>query len=373
MQIENSNYNFFQLFIVFISIHGILFSLIVFLTKEYRSKSNIFLGFTVFFISISNIHHMFVDIGYLTQESVIRKLYFPWHWFVAPMFYLFLYYFFNTKPLSKKYKSYLFAPVFTIALIHGLQFLYQLLINPDHLIPRYYQRGLFLYTNLISFIFIPAIIYLMYRMIIVFEKNAKNISELQKIKKETNWVKNLIYFGIAITTLGMISAIIGIKLNMKESFYAYPFFISISVWIYWVGYVGIRRSLSHMKIKKLKNSTTIQKKGFSTFSRINEHIVSEKAYLKNDINRDIIAGEFGISTGYLSQIVNQYTESNFNDYINKLRVESSKEKLLDSQYDNYTIEIIGLECGFKSKSNFYTAFKKHTGQTPNQFKKENKS
>ena len=373
MNIGNLNYNFFQLFILFISVHGVFFSTVVFLAKDYRSKSNNFLGLTVLFLSVSNIHHMLVDIGYLTQDSIIRKMYLPWHWLVAPMFYLFLYYFFNTKSLRKRYLFYLVLPVFCIATIHLSQYLYQLFINPDYLITKYYQRGLFLYTNLLSFVYIPLVIFLMYKMILDFEKNAVNEKALEKIKKETNWVKNLIYFGISITGLGMVSVIIGIKLNMKEAFYAYPFFISLSIWIYWMGYAGIRRSLSHKRIKKINNSPIPQKKGFNIFERINNYILLEKAYLKNDINRDVIAIKFGISTGYLSQIINQYAGNNFNDYINKLRVEASKKKLLDKQYDSYTIELIGLECGFKSKSNFYAAFKKHTGQTPNQFKKKNKS
>ena len=44
--------------------------------------------------------------------------------------------------------------------------------------------------------------------------------------------------------------------------------------------------------------------------------------------------------------------------------------LVDAHYKNYTIESIGLECGFKSKSNFYITFKKLTGQTPNQYKSQ---
>ncbi|MEW7290580.1 helix-turn-helix domain-containing protein [Aquimarina sp. 2304DJ70-9] len=53
----------------------------------------------------------------------------------------------------------------------------------------------------------------------------------------------------------------------------------------------------------------------------------------------------------------------------QLRIEEAKIKLTNISYNNYTIYTIALECDFKSKSNFYTIFKKHTSQTPNQFKK----
>ena len=76
-----------------------------------------------------------------------------------------------------------------------------------------------------------------------------------------------------------------------------------------------------------------------------------------------------LSEGYISQLLNQNSEKNFNDYINELRVEDAKSMLTNSEYDQYTIVSIGLESGFNSKSSFYSAFKKFTDQTPNQFKK----
>jgi len=184
---------------------------------------------------------------------------------------------------------------------------------------------LFLYTNFISFIYIPVVIYFIYKMIITFENDLKNEKILEKIKKETNWLKHLIYLGIVVTTLGLISAIIGIKFNMKESFYAYPFFISTSVWIYWIGYAGIRRSSSHLKIEKINYSSTSQNKNLTAFDKINTYILTNKIYLNSDVNRDIVAEEFEISNGYLSQLINLHTQGNFSDYINKLRVESSKK------------------------------------------------
>ncbi|MBL7937270.1 MAG: helix-turn-helix transcriptional regulator, partial [Bacteroidia bacterium] len=45
--------------------------------------------------------------------------------------------------------------------------------------------------------------------------------------------------------------------------------------------------------------------------------------------------------------------------------------LLDEKYKNYTIEAHGNEVGFKSKSSFNLAFKKHVGVTPSEFIKTN--
>ncbi len=46
------------------------------------------------------------------------------------------------------------------------------------------------------------------------------------------------------------------------------------------------------------------------------------------------ANQFEISKGYLSQLINSHTNTNFNDYINTLRIETSKKMLLDTKYNN---------------------------------------
>ena len=71
----------------------------------------------------------------------------------------------------------------------------------------------------------------------------------------------------------------------------------------------------------------------------------------------------------LSQIINEYFEQNFQDYINKQRIEESKKYLLDKVKRKTVLEIL-YEVGFNTKSSFNIAFKKTTGLTPTEFKKK---
>ena len=75
-----------------------------------------------------------------------------------------------------------------------------------------------------------------------------------------------------------------------------------------------------------------------------------------------------MSISSISKLINGREGCNFSDYINKYRVSEAKKLLADKNFDPYTIVAIGLECGFNSKSTFYTAFKKFTGQTPTQYR-----
>ena len=54
--------------------------------------------------------------------------------------------------------------------------------------------------------------------------------------------------------------------------------------------------------------------------------------------------------------------------MNSYRVEEAKRRLADPRSHYLTIVAIAQEAGFNSKSAFYTAFRKHTGMTPSQFK-----
>ncbi|WP_128755391.1 helix-turn-helix domain-containing protein [Aquimarina sediminis] len=363
---ETISFNLIQLLILFGSIQGIIFSCIVIFVKKYQSKSSTFLGLTVFLLSISNIQHMLIDVNYLESTSIIRRAYIPWQWLVSPMFYLFIHYFLKKKVINKKLLLLFIGPFFIITIVHFTQLVYHLYFDINYEITDYYQRGLFLYTNALSFIYVPIVIYLIYKMILNYENDHKDV--IEKIREETNWLKSIIHIGIVIMSIGIISVSIAILVDANESYFAYPFFVSLSVWIYWVGYVGINRSFSYKDSEQLDENQFIKKTGLTTFNKINTYIIEEKKYLQVSLTLNSIAKKFEISSGYLSQLINTHTKKSFNDYINELRVTTSKNMLLDNNYKNYTIESIGLECGFKSKSNFYTTFKKFSGYTPNQFK-----
>ena len=94
----------------------------------------------------------------------------------------------------------------------------------------------------------------------------------------------------------------------------------------------------------------------------------EKLYRNPDLNRDVVAEKLNMSVGYLSQLITASTDSNFTSLINNYRVADVKRMLLNTDFDKYSIVAIGLEAGFKSKSSFYSVFKKKTGYTPNEFK-----
>ena len=85
---------------------------------------------------------------------------------------------------------------------------------------------------------------------------------------------------------------------------------------------------------------------------------------------EAVAAELGMSKSYFSKLVNSYSDHNFSDFINSLRVAQAKRFLSDDTFSDYTIVAIGLECGFNSKSTFYSAFKKFTSETPTSYREQ---
>jgi len=81
----------------------------------------------------------------------------------------------------------------------------------------------------------------------------------------------------------------------------------------------------------------------------------------------------GISVHHLSNILNNRFEKNFSDFINAYRVEEAKRVLSLDQFTKMTLEAIGYECGFGSKSSFNKAFKKITNFTPSEYRNHSKS
>ncbi len=102
---------------------------------------------------------------------------------------------------------------------------------------------------------------------------------------------------------------------------------------------------------------------------LKELMEKNKIYLDRDLSLNSLAGAMNISIHLLSHIINQKESKNFTEFINYYRVLEAQKLLTDPLFSNYSVEGIGYESGFNTRTTFYNAFKKQTGKTPVAFKK----
>lgn len=101
--------------------------------------------------------------------------------------------------------------------------------------------------------------------------------------------------------------------------------------------------------------------------RIMDYLISCKAYCRQDLSLAMLAKETGIPQKNLSRSINTYLKRNFFELVNEMRVEEAKRRLLTLETSGYSIDSIYEECGFRTRSTFFLAFKKVAGQSPAQW------
>jgi AraC-like DNA-binding protein len=98
------------------------------------------------------------------------------------------------------------------------------------------------------------------------------------------------------------------------------------------------------------------------------HMRSEKYYLQKDLTVHDLAKEISQSPRLISTSINRTLGVNFSEWVNNYRVDHAIEMLRGSDFEHLSVEGVGLEAGFKSRSAMYTAFKKKTGHPPGHFR-----
>ena len=99
------------------------------------------------------------------------------------------------------------------------------------------------------------------------------------------------------------------------------------------------------------------------FTEIQQLMESEKFYLKPSITISDVSTAIGSNDKYISLSVNKFARMNFNYYINTLRIQEAKKKLLEENTES-SIQDVAIACGFGNASSFIRVFKQITGLTP---------
>lgn len=142
----------------------------------------------------------------------------------------------------------------------------------------------------------------------------------------------------------------------------------VGFWFYWLPEYRRRQA---EKDEKYQASTL-------TVPRLRRHarkllklMEQEKPYLDADLTAEMLAEMLGVSRKSLSQVINQEFHVNFKNFVNKYRIEEAQRKLTDPREQDFVLLKIAMDCGFNSKSVFNDAFKKFTGMSPSQYRKNN--
>lgn len=103
-------------------------------------------------------------------------------------------------------------------------------------------------------------------------------------------------------------------------------------------------------------------------NKIIDALETKKMYLDPELSIETFSAALGVYSKYISQVINELLGKNFVMLVNEYRVKEARSIMVDPESYKYTLEAIGQQVGFNSKSSFNTAFKKFTGITPSFFR-----
>ena len=286
-------------------------------------------------------------------------------------------------PNSKfKAKDFLHAVVFFVTNIVVIVLIIVEMQNGD--LPQAIEFNIGLIFYAILYIQMYAYLYLSYREIKkhkqIFFENYSNTNT-----KRYTYLSNLIYGVGILFLLSFINILTRFALNLESfSFFSYIVISMVLFLFCWLIFNGLRSPglfidevNAQPPVKKLvKNSALSIESGLDLevkdqIIHIKKFMEKEEPFMDASLTLHTLAKETNIPSRELSILINHHLNKHFFDFVNEYRIEKAMELLTSPDRREFTVLEILYEVGFNSKSSFNTAFKKHTGFTPTEYRRRN--
>ncbi|WP_314243937.1 AraC family transcriptional regulator [Empedobacter tilapiae] len=135
---------------------------------------------------------------------------------------------------------------------------------------------------------------------------------------------------------------------------------------------GVNSDLKPIKevVSEEKSTPEINEEKNAAIKSLKDFMVKNKPYLDSSLTIQNLAEQVEMPVKDLSTLINLYMDKHFFDFVNEYRIEKAIQILKDPAQKQLTVLEILYQVGFNSKSSFNTSFKKYTGKTPTDFRKE---
>lgn len=196
------------------------------------------------------------------------------------------------------------------------------------------------------------------------------------ITVHSNWLKTLALLVLFSGVIGLLHVFgdITLIITFSEVLDIVVYVLMITT----MGYLGLRFGIlidplvaSDLHLKPSYVSSPLKdtvKQGM--VEQITQYFDTTDDYLDHQFSLGVLSNKLGIPKHHLSEVINAEMNSTFYDIVNSKRVQYALQKLKDPKALKLTLEGIGYEAGFNTKSAFYHHMKEQTGKTPGQIRKE---
>lgn len=219
------------------------------------------------------------------------------------------------------------------------------------------------------FVYVSFIIYYIWVFRREFLSYSRLMDEGDLKQKEFLWrIKRTYCF-----VLGLAFLSVAVYLYLNEyAFLVFMAFYTLFFFLFTIVYVNYVRFISPEKKKDIPaaSHSRPEEKPDIEWNKIENKInlwIKKQGYLTPGITIDYLSKEIGVNRTYLSNFINTFYQTNYNTWINGLRINESKR--LMQEESRLSLSEIAERTGFADAAQFSKRFKQIEGVSPSQWRK----
>ncbi len=232
--------------------------------------------------------------------------------------------------------------------------------------------------NIQHYLYMAMVFYSLFKCRAIFLQNYAD-----ERSKTLSWLFQFATISLAASSIAAIKSFY-VELNISQEWFPVlqlivgSIALAIMIWIAFKALLqpelfrGIDKNLKRVaKLAGNEDAMASKDKISKELSSLREYMEKEEPYLNSALSLRELADQMKLPFRELSRLINEQLDIHFFDFINQYRVKKAQQLLVSPESPNITY--IMYEVGFNSKSSFNTAFKKHSGVTPSEYKRRKKA
>ena len=216
----------------------------------------------------------------------------------------------------------------------------------------------------------------------LFRQRKRLVNELSNIEsnKRIGWLLFIVIFYNLFTFVSLVLASLSISLIFDFPLSPIYNYSAMLLLVYILGFYGLRQRIPYVEIEnnnesepdngkkeRYSQSLLTTERKIEIREALEKYFQHKKPYLNSELNMNMISLALNSPKYQITEVLNMDIGKNFFQFVNEYRVAEVK-LMLQKPNLLYSIEAIGYECGFSSKSSFFTVFKRIAGLTPQQYR-----